>query len=396
MRRILFVDDEPAILRSMQRSLRRRGGEWEMVFANGAHEALAQLAAGPFDVVVSDGRMPDMDGIALLKQIKAEHPLTVRIMLSGHADDEAMIPLLPVIYQFLSKPCETRVLESVLESALEVARGAGNQAVRDALLASDCLPPAPGLYAELTRALRDPAVSMGRIYSLVERDASLTALVLKTANSAYFGAGRQVSTVAEAARLLGVVTIRCLALFDGAFSHLDTRSRFGDDFVEWFHAHSFLTGRIAQALAEGTPAADRAFTAGLLHDMGALLIATRLSDEHRIAPAAVSDETALAIHEPGTRVTWHAEVGGWLLAHWGLPAFLVEAASRHHGPVSASGGIEDLTSVVHVADCLAAELVPGTMDGCHTDIEPQLVAAACGSERLEHWRALAARVAGAR
>jgi HD-like signal output (HDOD) protein len=395
MRRILFVDDEPAILRSMQRSLRRRGSEWEMVFANGAHEALAQLAAGPFDVVVSDGRMPEMDGITLLKRIKAEHPLTVRIMLSGHADDEAMIPLLPVIYQFLSKPCETRVLEAVLESALEVARGDGNQKVRDALLASDCLPPAPALYAKLTQALRDPSVPMGRIYSLVERDASLTSLVLKTANSAYFGASRHVSTVAEAARLLGVVTIRCLALFDGAFTHLDTKSRFGNDYVEWFHTHSFLTGRIAQALAEGTPAADRAFTAGLLHDMGALLIATRMPEEHRMARAAVLNGTALTIHEAEPRGSSHAEVGGWLLAHWGLPAFLVESASRHHGPLSASGGIEDLTNVVHVADYLAAELVPGVESGRHAGMEEQLVEAAGGSAWLERWRALAARVAGA-
>jgi HD-like signal output (HDOD) protein len=394
MRRILFVDDEPAILRAMQRSLRRRGGEWEMVFASGAHEALAQLRAGPFDVVVSDVRMPDMDGITLLKLIKAEHPLTVRIMLSGHADDEAMIPLLPVIYQFLSKPCESRVLESVLESALEVARDAGNQHVRDALLASDCLPPAPALYAELSQALRDPTISTARVYSLVERDASLTSLVLKTANSAYFGAGRHVSSVADAARMLGMVTLRCLALFDGAFPHLDTKSRFGDDYVDWFHAHSFLTGRIAQALAVGTPAADRAFTAGLLHDMGALLIATRLPEEHRMARDAVANGAAHTIHEAEPRGSSHAEVGGWLLAHWGLPAFLVESAARHHGPLSASGGIEDLTNVVHVADCLAAELAPGTEAGCHADIESQLVEAAGGSEQLERWRAVAAGVAG--
>ncbi len=394
MRRILFVDDEPQILRAMQRSLRRRSSDWEMVFANGAHAALAELTGGHFDVVVSDGRMPEMDGIALLKRVKAEHPTTIRIILSGHADDEAMIPALPAIHQFLSKPCEISVLEAVLESALEASRRGDTEAVREALLTSDWLPPGPKLYTQLTQALKNPDLPMARIYGLIERDASLTAVLLKTVNSAYFGLRRQVSSVIEAARLLGVVAVRCLALFVEAFAHLDADKRVDHEYVEWFHTHSFLTARIAQALAAGSALApDRVFSAGLLHDMGELLIATRLPEEHMRARIAVSQGRATTVHQAEQIGRTHAEIGSWLLSHWGLPAFLVETASRHHGPVPAYGPILDLTQVIHVADCLAVELAPGREGPAHSVIEAQLIEAAGGPQRLEQWRELAALVA---
>ena len=64
MKRILFVDDEPKILMGLRRSLRCYRGEWEMCFAEGGGAALEQCAQGPFDVVVSDARMPGMDGSA--------------------------------------------------------------------------------------------------------------------------------------------------------------------------------------------------------------------------------------------------------------------------------------------------------------------------------------------
>ena len=394
MRRILFVDDEPQILRAMQRSLRRRCGDWEMVFANGAHAALAELTSRHFDVVVSDGRMPEMDGIALLKRVKAEHPTTIRIILSGHADDEAMIPALPAIHQFLSKPCEISVLEAVLESALEASRRGDTEAVREALLTSDWLPPGPKLYTQLTQALKNPDLPMARIYGLIERDASLTAVLLKTVNSAYFGLRRQVSSVTEAARLLGVVAVRCLALFVEAFEHLDADKRLDHEYIEWFHAHAFLTARIAQALAAGSALApDRVFSAGLLHDMGELLIATRLPEEHVRARLAVSEGRAPTVHQAEQMGRTHAEIGGWLLSHWGLPAFLVEAASRHHGPVPGYGAMLDLTQVIHVADCLAIELLPGKEGRSHSVIEAQLVEAAGGAQRLAQWRQVAAMVA---
>ena len=84
--RLLFVDDEPMVLKGLQRSLRRMHGQWDMVFVAGGREALNALKAHTFDVVVSDMRMPEMDGAQLLAIVKKDFPHMVRIILSGQLD----------------------------------------------------------------------------------------------------------------------------------------------------------------------------------------------------------------------------------------------------------------------------------------------------------------------
>ncbi len=117
MKRILFVDDEPKILDGLRDLLRKERKQWDMVFALGGQEALDELARGRFDVVVSDMRMPGIDGVMLLKMVKEKYPATARIILSGHAEREAVVNALPVAHQFLSKPCDADVLRTVVDRA---------------------------------------------------------------------------------------------------------------------------------------------------------------------------------------------------------------------------------------------------------------------------------------
>jgi len=119
--RVLFVDDEPAILSSLRNLLRRDRKRWDMAFATSGDAALAELAKAPFDVVVSDMRMPGMDGATLLSRIQAHHPGTVRIMLTGHADREAIMRALPALHELLSKPCEAEVLRGAIERGVQLA-----------------------------------------------------------------------------------------------------------------------------------------------------------------------------------------------------------------------------------------------------------------------------------
>lgn len=91
MNRILFVDDEPKILMALRRSLRGLRNEWEMVFADGGAAALEQCAAAPFDVVVSDARMPGMEGSHLLGEVAKLYPDTVRMVLSGQCSRSSVL-----------------------------------------------------------------------------------------------------------------------------------------------------------------------------------------------------------------------------------------------------------------------------------------------------------------
>jgi YesN/AraC family two-component response regulator len=110
-KRILFVDDEPMVLKGLQRTLRKMRDVWEMAFASSAQEALAILDNNPMDVIISDMKMPEMDGTQLLAQVKQRHPHVVRLILSGHVEQETTIKSVQFAHQCLSKPCDVEVLK---------------------------------------------------------------------------------------------------------------------------------------------------------------------------------------------------------------------------------------------------------------------------------------------
>ncbi len=116
--KILLVDDESNVLDGFRRSLSR---EFLMETALGGQNAL-QLAAqnGPYAVVVSDMRMPGMDGIQFLNAIKARWPDTIRVMLTGNADRDTAVQAINEgnIFRFLTKPCAKEVLAKTLTAAL--------------------------------------------------------------------------------------------------------------------------------------------------------------------------------------------------------------------------------------------------------------------------------------
>jgi DNA-binding NtrC family response regulator len=117
-RRILFVDDEPMVLKGLQRSLRKMRNEWEMTFTSSSKQALDILDSGAFDVIVSDLRMPEIDGVQLLAEVKSRHPHVVRIVLSGQVEQESNFNSVKVAHQSLSKPCDADILKHTLKNCL--------------------------------------------------------------------------------------------------------------------------------------------------------------------------------------------------------------------------------------------------------------------------------------
>lgn len=120
--KILFVDDEPNILEGFQRTLRRT---FDVRTAEGGAEALAIIESeGPFAVVVSDMRMPGMDGIQFLGRVMEIAPDTVRVMLTGNADQQTAVNAVNEgnIFRFLTKPCPAEILTQTLQTGLEQYR----------------------------------------------------------------------------------------------------------------------------------------------------------------------------------------------------------------------------------------------------------------------------------
>lgn len=351
MTRVLFVDDEPQILTGLRDMLRPLRREWDAVVAESAEEALRVLAQEPVDLLVSDMRMPRVDGAALLAEVQARHPQVIRIILTGQADFEVTLRAVRCAHQFVAKPCAPEVLQWVLRRTAEIRELLAHEGLRARLTAAGGLPALPAHRARLVAALHDPQVEPADLSRLIESDLSMTARCLQVVNSPYFGLDHKLHHVDAAVGRLGVPTLVKLVdtLDDGCPVGLDR-----------LHRHSVLVARIARRLVGEGPAAHAAYTAGLLHDVGAIF--TDL-------PPGVS----------------HAAVGAYLLGIWGLPPAIVDAVAHHDRPGVPEGGALAVTDAVHVADMLAHELEPDTAP---TSRDPRDDASYC-SPRMDAWRALA-------
>lgn len=116
-KRLLFVDDEPFVLRSLKLLLRNYTNRWDMVFAVGGKAGLAELENGPFDLVMTDMRMGAVDGAQLLEQVAQRWPNARRVVLSGFADAEAEQRGMRFAHKWLHKPC---TLDELLATLKEV------------------------------------------------------------------------------------------------------------------------------------------------------------------------------------------------------------------------------------------------------------------------------------
>ena len=124
-RRILFVDDEPMVLKGLQRTLRKMRNVWEMTFSSSSKEALEILGSGTFDVIVSDLRMPEIDGMQLLTEVKNKHPEVIRIILSGQVEQDTTFKSVQVAHQSLSKPCDADILKQTLNELFALRKSTG-------------------------------------------------------------------------------------------------------------------------------------------------------------------------------------------------------------------------------------------------------------------------------
>src|SRR5208337_1289454 len=277
MRRVLFVDDEPRILEGLRRMLRPQRNEWEMAFAPGGEAALALMEASPFDVIVSDMRMPGVDGATLLCRVRELYPQVVRIVLSGHTELSAALQVVPVAHQFLAKPCDAEMLRVAIERACHLKALLSDESIRRTVTALGDLPSLPRTYEALTQALADPDTSLQKVAKIIEQDVGISAKVLQLVNSAFFGISHSMTNIQSAVSYLGINTLKNLVLSVEIFRAFKPQRILPGFSLEELHHHAQLTTHLAARLPVPKHLSDIAVVAGMLHDVGKLVMAWKLS-----------------------------------------------------------------------------------------------------------------------
>ncbi len=393
---ILFVDDEPNILSGLKRMFRPMRKTMKFRFAQSVPEALEVMAAEQIDVVVSDMRMPGMDGAALLTTVKNQYPHAIRIMLTGQADDESIMRTIGVTHQLLTKPTDPDVFKQVISRASALQDLMTDEKLKQLVSGIDSLPSLPETYARLQQTMQNPDCSLADVAKIIEQDLAMSAKILQLVNSAFFGLYKHINSPTRAVNLLGMDTIKALVLGVGVFSEIKSGpSKIFSISALWSHsmATAAFAKKIAGEVSEDQEMIDHCFIAGLLHDVGKLLLFSRLPEQYEQA-VVMAGETDCTLDEAELRIfgTGHGEIGGYLIGLWGLPGPVVEAITFHHRIDTYPELSLCPALIVHVADYIYFRLNPDKCIGPPPELNQQAIERTTIQDHIEDWVELCRKI----
>jgi HD-like signal output (HDOD) protein/ActR/RegA family two-component response regulator len=387
MKRILFVEDNELLLELYGALLDSERDQWQTTLAPSGKSALKLLQTNTFDVVASDMQMPGMNGIELLTEVRKLHPEISRIIISGLTDQAEAASSLNCTHLFLPKPFDVGILRATLARIGGLDAYLRDEKLRGLAGKMGRLPSFPMLYLEVMREIESPDSSIQGIADIVARDPGITAKLLQVANSAAMGLPEKIGDPVEAVQQLGLTTVRSLVLSAQVYGSLGAAPLKGFS-PETLWRHLMRCGALARALMHGERAEfadwEDAFTAGMLHDMGKLMLADRLPDEFSQALALAANEK-IPLHEAELQVfgATHAGLAAYLFGLWGLPAAIVEAVAFHHAPEKSALKKFSALTAVHVANALSDETG-------NAPLNLQYLADIGRAARVEDWRKTAA------
>ena len=351
--KILFVDDEPNVVMGYKRMLHPMRNEWEMYFANSGAEALDLLKKTETDIVISDMKMPQMDGAQLLSIIKNTYPGIIRIILSGYSEKEFIMKTSSSAHQFLAKPCKMDVLKNTIQRLINLHNLVLNKEIKQKITGLSNLPSLPLLYKQLDEELKSKIVAIKKIGDIISQDITMTAKILQMVNSAFFGLPQKIIDPVQAVNFLGMDTIKSLVLFHNLFSTFNNDSLI-QNYLQQIWVHSFKVAfgakKIMEIRGESRQVLEKTFAAGLLHDIGKLVLVE--TKEYRDEILNCNDVLYREHREFEQKIFGadHSIIGGYLLGLWGLPDYMIESTAFHHSPAAIVSDKFSIVNVIAIAD----------------------------------------------
>lgn len=387
MRSILFVDDELMVLQGLKRMLFKYKKEWKMSFVNSGSEALEFLSNNAVDVIISDMKMPVMDGVQLFDQVRTRFPNVIRIILSGQSDQEQLKKAANVAHQFLSKPCSSDTIKEVIDNAFFTYGIMNNESVRRILSNIDSLPTLPHVYEELIHEANSEEFSLKRVGEIVAGDASLSANILKLVNSSFWGLSRKVMTPEQATSLLGFDVIKGLVLSTDVFHQLKVKDSpyfSSTRFMSKCQKVSSLSKKIMKEMGGSKEDCDAASIAGMLNDLGRLILLANFFDSYSTI-IKMTTETKRPLQEVENEMIGvnHADIGAYLLGIWGLEKQIIEAIAYHHTP-----SLSSERGATVVAAVAAANAIVDEKEGISPKMTIEFLHECGFSDNYESWKSL--------
>ena len=329
---ILLLDAGQGGLSAQLPALRALGGGLDYLQVSDPQVALELLSQRSIGVLIADFGGSTDDCVSFFQSATDLRPATIRVAVAAAFGDLTAGFVAHGPHHCVSSRCSADQLHAVLQRCSAIwARIQQRPGLASMLTSLDLIPTPPAVYFDIRDALEQETMTLAGMVDLVQRDAALAAKVLKVANSGFFGAPRSISDLAAAIRLVGMELLLALALT----SHLLQCLPLPGVQLDKLWMHGLAVSTLARFIArdEGADSAEIevAGMAGLLHDIGGLLLLANFSaDYQRMLRQSAGDELELLELEQARFGVRHPELGALLLDLWNLPDAVVRAVEMHH------------------------------------------------------------------
>ncbi len=354
--KVMFVDDEKNIIDGMKRMLYPMRKEWDMIFTTSGIKALEFMKTNHVDVIISDMRMPEMDGSELLTIIKEKYPSTARYILSGYSDKDMILKTIDSADQFLSKPCNSNMIKRVIKKVLNKKNSTNKRKVIEYMSQIETMPTLPKVHRRLTRTLQSDDYTIKTIAEIIQHDVAIAAKIMQLVNSTFFGLKRSISDLTEAVTYLGIDVIKAIIASVGTFSQF-TDEEMKTFEIDALYRHcttcSMLCKNILKTVSADKVLLEEATIAGLLHDIGIMVLIKNEPSKYKVVyQESGANLDFLEKNEKLMFKITHAEIGGVLLEQWGFSESIVNAVFYHHSPNDSAEISFGLANALSVADVL--------------------------------------------
>lgn len=362
---VLLVDDNIQVLNSLKRLLIMN--EYNVSTTINGEEALVILKNNKIDLLITDIKIPGLNALELLRKTKSISPSTIRIILSGYANEEILLKIKQnnLAKLYMLKPWNNNELLANIKQIFNIKNKLEQKNLLQIIDNIKALPSPDNVYRDFELMLNRDA-DMHEFANLIESDPSIAAKLLQVANSAFYGI--KTGSVKIAITYLGLINVKNIIFSVSLYNNqkkMASNQTINDD-IEILWKHSVYTNKIlnflyVKILNKNIP--DIISMVGLLHDIGKFVLINNFSEKYLEATKKIRNSNNMLYlfeHYEFMNIT-HEEIGAYLLNWWELPQAMVEAVLYHHGPITDSIIDKELSSLLYISDIISWNIV-GNLD----------------------------------
>jgi putative nucleotidyltransferase with HDIG domain len=389
-KRILFLATDPVERENIRSELAASEAGWEKLLAGTFDEAVAAIQARPVDAIVAYYQPADPSGPKLLNWAAERLPRLPRLILAEPVEREEILRVVLASHQFLPKPVTPEVLKGTVESAWLLDGAMPSEVLLTLASRIRVFPPLPSLYFRVLNELKSPDFSPQAVGEIVSKDLAMTTRLLQVINSGFYSLPRRITDLTEAVSLLGQETVKSLIIGIHLFlEHEHLKPLYFSISQLWRHStavarSAWLVAQMETGHAERT---EEAYTAGLLHDIGKLVLANNFEAQYNKVQKAVRDSRRplweVETEEFGVS---HAELGAFIMGRWGMPIGLLEATALHHQPGRSVRREFSALTAVHAANALEYELRGQAEGNVASELDHAYIESLGLADRIDRWR----------